>query len=220
MLQRLSRERLTRITMPHRLLVGLTTSILLSACGGGDGNVTSSPGAQTPPASTPPATDTTAPTISVTANVASDVVSFVATATDNLGVTSVNFLIDDSAIQGTVQKSPSDGSYSLQLPSNILSVGDHSVSAVASDAAGNTATSTVVAFTVGNRATTQPDTTPPTVTATVEGNFGLVKLTAIAKDNVRIDTVDFVVDGFATGFRATPAYVSTDPADQGHQHSL
>jgi hypothetical protein len=52
------------------------------------------------------------------------------------------------------------------------------------------------------------------VTAAVEGNFGLVKLTAIATDNVRIDTVDFSVDGIPTGFRATPAYVSTDPADQ------
>jgi len=201
----------------HRPLVGLMTSLLLCACGGGDENGTSPAATNptpTPPTSSPPPADTTAPTVSVTATVATDAVSFLANATDNVGVTSVNFLIDDSAIQGTVQKSPSDGSYSLQIPSNSLSVGNHSVSAVASDAAGNTATSTAVAFTVGNRVTTQPDTTPPTVTAAVEGNFGLVKLTAIAKDNVRIDTVDFVVDGVATGFRASPAYVATDSADQ------
>jgi len=48
--------------------------------------------------------------------------------------------------------------------------------------------------------------TPPTVTAAVEGNFGLVKLLATADDDVRIDSVTFMVDGKPTGFSANAAY--------------
>jgi len=197
----------------------LMTTMMLSGCGGGGDSAPSSQiptsgSGSTTPTTPAPAADKTAPTVSASATVSTDAVTLVAMASDDVGVTSVTFLVDDGTIQGSVQKSPSDGSYSLQIPSNLLAVGDHSVSALASDAAGNTTTSAAVNFRVGSQPATGPDTTAPTVTAAVEGNFGLVKLTAIAKDNVRIDGVDFMVDGKLTGFWASPAYVSTDPADQ------
>lgn len=204
------------MTLHYRAAV-VTAAMLLAACGGGDdsGSSQQTPSSgTTPPPSSSPAADTTAPTVSTTASVSSDTATFVATANDNVGVTSVSFLVDNGAIQGDIQKSPSGGSYTLQIPSNILGVGDHTVSATAVDAAGNTSTSAVVAFSIGNQPNDGPDTTAPTVTAAVEGNFGLVKLTAIAKDDVRIDGVNLFVDGQRLSRRAIPAYLSTDPADQ------
>ena len=59
-----------------------------------------------------------------------------------------------------------------------------------------------------------PDTTAPTVTAAVEGNFGLVKLTAVATDDRRIDSVSFMIDGTPLTRSANRAYLSTDPANQ------
>jgi len=145
------------------------------------------------------------------------VVTFTAAASDNVAVSSVQFLMDDSALQGTIQKSPSDGNYSLQIPINIVGLGNHSVSAVASDAAGNTTTSAAAAFAVGPPTSTGPDTTPPAVAAAVEGKFGLVKLTAIATDNGRVDGVDFQVDGVLTGYWASLVYLSSEPEDEYYQ---
>lgn len=206
------------MTRQHQL-TSLVFTMLLSACGGGGTDSAPSPqtpsSGTTPPVSQPgPSSDKVPPMVSVSATVSTDTVNLVAMASDNVGVTAVTFVVDDGVIKGEVQKNPSDGSYSLQIPSNLLAIGDHSVSALASDAAGNSTTSASVTFTIGSKPAAGPDTTPPTVTAAVEGNFGLVKLTAIAKDNVRVDTVDFMVDGKSTGYWASPAYLSTDPADQ------
>jgi hypothetical protein len=196
----------------------LIFTVLLSACGGGGTDPAPSPtptSGTTPPVSQPgPAVDHMPPTVSASATVSADAVTFTAMASDDVAVTAVSFVVDDGAIKGTVQKSPGDGSYSLQIPSNLLAVGDHSGSALASDAAGNSATSAPFTFTIGSQPAAGPDTTAPTITAAVEGNFGLVKLTAIAKDNVRVDGVDFMVDGKSTGYWASPAYISNDPADQ------
>lgn len=196
-------------------LTVLFAAMLLSACGGDGDSAPSAPSSgNTPPASSTPAADKTPPTVSAAVNVSSDTVSFTATTSDNVGVTSVTFTMDGGTLQGTVQKSPSDGTYSLQTPINIIGAGSHTLSATASDAAGNSATSAVVSFTVGNPSSDGPDTTPPAVTAAVEGNFGLVKLTALATDDRNVDGVSFTVDGIALSSRATRAYLTSDPDNQ------
>lgn len=193
----------------------LVVTMLLSACGGGDDSGTSpQTGNSPPPPSSSTPADTTAPTVSASANVSSTAVTLVATTTDNVGVSSVNFFVDDGLIQGTVTKNPDDGTFSLPIAIGFFAVGDHTLTAVAVDAAGNSTTSAAVTFTIVSSPGSGTDSAAPVVTAAVEGNFGLVKLTAIATDDVRIDAVRFTVDGAVPGIRATPAYVSTDPENQ------
>jgi len=213
---------MTRTVSVSRSVPALLLTLLLVACGGGSdspSDVTqkpNTPAAPDTPASGPLPTDTQAPTVSASATVTSDAVTLTALATDNVGIASITFLIDGSSIQVTVQKSPSDGSYTSSLPIGLITNGTHSFVAVAVDAAGNSTTSAEASFTVGTPigAPGSNDTVPPTVTAAVQGNFGLVKLTAIAKDETRLFGVDFLVDGQPTGYSASLHYLDSDPADQ------
>jgi Zn-dependent metalloprotease len=90
-------------------------------------------------------TDTTAPTVSASETGTSGTISFSATATDNVGVSKVEFYVD-GALKGTDTTSP----YSLSFDSTTLANGSHSLVAKAYDAAGNVGTSTTVSFTVSN----------------------------------------------------------------------
>ncbi|SHN09415.1 hypothetical protein SAMN02787076_03278 [Rhizobacter sp. OV335] len=210
---------MTRTVSVTRTLPALLLTLLLVACGGGSdspSDVTQKPNTPaTPdtPASGPAPTDTQAPVVSASATVTSDAVTLIALATDNVGIASITFLVDGSSIQVTVQKSPSDGSYTSSLPIGLITSGTHSFVAVAVDAAGNSTTSAEASFVIGNP-NGGADTVPPTITAAVEGNFGLVKLTAIAKDEKKLFGVDFLVDGKQTGTSASLHYTSSDPADQ------
>lgn len=207
---------MTRTVSVSRSVPALLLTLLLVACGGGSdspSDVTQKPNVPDTPASGPAPTDTQAPTVSASATVTSDAVILTALATDNVVISSITFLIDGSSIQVTMQKSPSDGSYTSTLPIGLITSGTHSFVAVAVDAAGNSATSAEASFVIGNP-NGGADTVPPTVTAAVEGNFGLVKLTAIAKDEKKLFGVDFLVDGNLTGTWASPHYSSGDPADQ------
>ena len=70
--------------------------------------------------------------------------------------------------------------------------GNHTLTASARDAAGNTATSTSVIVTVSN------DTQSPTVsiTAPAAGNVsGTINVTANASDNIGVAGVQFLLDG-------------------------
>ncbi|KQU75606.1 MULTISPECIES: Ig-like domain-containing protein [unclassified Rhizobacter] len=212
---------MTRTVSATRALPALLLTLLLVACGGGGGDSTNDNAQKPAPpdlsASSPSTADTQPPVVSASATVSTDAVVLAALATDNVGIASVSFLVDGSAIQtGSVQKSPSDGSYTSSLPIGLITSGTHSFVAVAVDAAGNSTTSAAAGFTVGNpvSAPGSNDTVPPTITAAVQGNFGLVKLTAIAKDETRLFGVDFMVDGKLTGSWASLHYISTDPADQ------
>jgi hypothetical protein len=101
----------------------------------------------------PPA-DTTAPTVSITspANNAAvaGTVNVSVSAADNIGVASVSLLVDGVNV-GTDTTSP----YAFALDSRSLTNGSHTLSAVAKDAAGNSATSATVTMNVNNT-TTQP----------------------------------------------------------------
>lgn len=89
--------------------------------------------------------DTTAPTVSTTESGSSGTISFSASASDNVGVSRVEFYVD-GALKATDSSSP----YSASLDSTTLSNGSHSLVAKAYDAAGNVGTSSAVAFSVSN----------------------------------------------------------------------
>jgi len=91
--------------------------------------------------------DTTPPTVSASESGSSGTITLSATASDNVGVTMVDFYIDGS-LRGSDGTSP----YSLGFDSTTLADGSHNLVAVAFDAAGNSATSATVPFSVANSA--------------------------------------------------------------------
>ena len=105
--------------------------------------------------------DTTAPNVAISAphgrraSVAGTV-TVTATASDNVGVQSVQFRVDGANVGAADTSSP----YSLSLNTTTLSNGTHTLSAVARDAAGNTRTSTNVSVTVDNALPTVSLTAP------------------------------------------------------------
>jgi hypothetical protein len=111
-------------------------------------NVADSAGTQTSSLSgtgvdtTPPTTSITTPANGVTV---SGTVTVLATATDNVGVTSLQIYID-----GTVVASGTTGSLSYSWNTTTASNGAHSIYSKASDAAGNVGTSSMDSVTASN----------------------------------------------------------------------
>ena len=89
--------------------------------------------------------DTTPPTASASESGTSGTITLSATASDNVGVTKVEFYVDGS-LKGTDTTSP----YSMTLDSTTLSNASHSLVAKAYDAAGNVGSSSAVSFTINN----------------------------------------------------------------------
>src|SRR5436309_1282669 len=126
--------------------------------------------------------DTTPPTVSITspANGATvrSTVSVTANASDNVGVVGVQFKLDGANLGGEDTTAP----YAVSWNTTTATNGSHTLTVVARDAAGNTATSSAVTVTVSN------DTTPPTVSITSPVNGATVRstvsVTANASDNV------------------------------------
>jgi hypothetical protein len=98
------------------------------------------------------AADTTPPTVSATESGTAGTITLSATASDNVGVTKVEFYVD-GALKGTDTASP----YTMSLDSTTLANGSHSLTVKAYDAAGNVGTSAAVAFSVSNTSTTPAD---------------------------------------------------------------
>jgi hypothetical protein len=126
-------------------------------------------GDPTPP---PPPSDTTAPTVSLTAPVngatVSGSVSVTANASDNVGVSKVEFYVD-----GALKATDTTSSYTYSWDTTQVSNGSHSLQAKAYDAAGNIATSPTATVTVQNQTTP-----PPTATTSCMNQQGpLVTLT-------------------------------------------
>ncbi len=109
--------------------------------------------------------DTSAPIVSVTESGTSGTITFNAAATDNVGVTKVEFYVD-GVLKGTDTASP----YTMTLDSTTLTNAAHSLTAKAYDPAGNVGTSTVVSFTINNTTATtfnevEPNDTQATANA-------------------------------------------------------
>ena len=149
--------------------------------------------------------DTTPPTVSMTAPAngatASGTISVAATASDNVGVSGVQFLLDGTNLSAEDTAAP----YALSWNTTTASNGSHTLSARARDAAGNVTLSTSVTVTVSNVA---PDTAPPTVSMTAPANGATVSgttvpVTANASDNVGVSGVQFLLDGANLGVEDT-----------------
>jgi hypothetical protein len=144
--------------------------------------------------------DTTPPTVSLTspANGAtvSGTVAVTASASDNVSVASVQFQLDGANLGPADVAAP----YVFSWDSTKIANGAHSLSAIATDSAGNVATSATIKITVNN---TTKDTTPPTVSITAPANgakvSGVVAVTANASDNVSVAGVQFAIDGVNVG---------------------
>jgi concanavalin A-like lectin/glucanase superfamily protein/galactose oxidase-like protein/Big-like domain-containing protein len=146
--------------------------------------------------------DTTAPTVSVTAPAEAatvgGTVNVTANATDNRGVTSVQFKVDGANLGSADTSAPYTASWNTAPVSN----GAHQITAVASDAAGNSATSAVIHVTVDNGSPPTVAVTAPAAGATVTGT---INLTANATDDRGVSGVQFKVDGANAGAEDTSA---------------
>lgn len=105
--------------------------------------------------------DTTPPTVSASETGNSGNITLSATASDNVGVTKVEFWLD-SALKGTVTTAP----YSMTLDSRTLPNGSHSLVAKAFDAAANSASSTPVTFSITNAGASSTEKEPNDTIAT------------------------------------------------------
>ena len=115
-------------------------------------------------------------------------VTVAASASDNVGVVSVQFYVD-----GVLQATDTAAPYVFTWNTSSLTNGAYSLSAKAFDAAGNEGQSANVAVTVAG------DTTPPAVSLTAPGNnasvSGRVTVTASASDNVAVTNIEIYDNG-------------------------
>jgi YVTN family beta-propeller protein len=138
--------------------------------------------------------DIVAPTTAVTgpSGSVSGVVSFSATASDNVSVTGVQFLVDNNPVGVEDTTSP----FGVSFNTATVADGTHTLTARARDAAGNTTLSAPVSITVANA-----DISAPTVAVAAPAGpvSGVVSISASAADNVGVAGVQFLVDGNPIG---------------------
>jgi hypothetical protein len=107
-------------------------------------------------ASSPPPPDTTNPSVSVTepsdGGTVSETVDVTASASDNVGVTSVQFTLDGANLGPADTSAP----YTVSWNTTTATDGSHALRAIARDAAGNSTTSAQVTVTVENSSPPPP----------------------------------------------------------------
>jgi subtilisin family serine protease len=143
-------------------------------------------------AKTTVATDTTSPTASITSPIASSTVSGLVpinvSATDNIGVTRVDLLVN-GALYATDTTAP----YAFSWDTSALPDGSNTLQATAYDAAGNQGNSSKITVTVAN------DTIPPkvTISSPVSGAVvsGSVAISVSATDNNKVSQISLTIDG-------------------------
>ena len=148
--------------------------------------------------------DTTAPTVSITAPLASasvsGTVSVQGSATDDVGVTKLELYVDGAAVT-TATSSP----FSFTWNSTTVSNGSHSITVKAYDAANNIGSDSVT-VNVNNIT----DTTPPTVsiTAPLAGATvsGTILVQGSAADNAGVTKLELDVDGVSVATAASSPY--------------
>jgi hypothetical protein len=150
--------------------------------------------------------DVTAPTVAMTAPLNGTTIggatTLMANATDDVGVTGVQFLLDGAAMGAEVTTPP----YSLSWNATSANEGAHVLSARARDAAGNATTSSGVSITVDNQGPTVT-LTSPAGGATISG---AVTVSADASDTGGIAGVQFLLDGTPLGAEDTTAPYSIE----------
>jgi hypothetical protein len=160
--------------------------------------------------------DTQAPTVSMTApaggsTVSGTSVTVSATASDNVGVSSVQFLLDGSNLGAPVTAPASGNTYSITWNTTAATNGSHTLSARASDAVGNTATAASITVTVSN-----VDSTPPVISAVNAGSITNTGATITwTTDEPATTQVEY---GTTTSYGSTTALNST--LVTGHSQAL
>lgn len=145
--------------------------------------------------------DNTPPTVTLNAlaSPASGTVTVSAIATDNIGVTQVDFFVDGVLI-GSDTTSPFEALWDTTGATN----GDHQLTASARDAVGNVTDSAPLTVTVLN------DSQPPTVSITSPGDgdnvSGQVLVVISATDDVGVTEVSLLVDGASVGTDTTSPF--------------
>src|SRR2546425_254797 len=147
------------------------------------------------------ASDTTAPSVSITAPTAASTVAGTITvsesATDNVAVAGVQLRVDGANLGAEDTASP----YSVSWNTTTAANGSHILTAVARDAAGNVTTSAGVTVTVAN------DTTPPSASITAPAGGASVSatatVTASATDHVGVVGVQPKLAGASLGAEDT-----------------
>jgi hypothetical protein len=147
--------------------------------------------------------DLTAPSVAVTNPVngqtLSGMLTVSATATDDVGVTSVQFLLDGAPLGTPDTTAPFDATWLSGTTPN----GSHTLTAVARDAAGRETTAVAISVTVVNDAAAPVVAiTAPAASATVSG---AATVTANASDDVGVTSVQFLLDGAPLGPADTTA---------------
>jgi glucose/arabinose dehydrogenase/chitodextrinase len=146
--------------------------------------------------------DTTAPTVSLTAPAngatVSGTINVTASASDDVGVVGVQFLLDGNNLGAEDTTAP----YSVSWNTSTATNGAHVLTARARDAADNSTTSAARTVTVA-----APDTSAPTVAITSPTNnaqvVDIVNVTATASDDVGVAGVQFLIDGVNSGVEDT-----------------
>jgi hypothetical protein len=111
--------------------------------------------------------DTAAPTVSASVTGSAGRITLNATATDNVGVTKVEFYVDGNMV-GSSTAAP----FTLGYDSTLLTKGSHSLVTKAYDASNNIGTSSAVAFTIDNTAGTPAPGAPHLVISQIYGAGG------------------------------------------------
>src|SRR5437773_5208461 len=153
----------------------------------------------------PPLADTTPPSVAITVPssgaTVSGTVTVTANASDNVGVLGVQLRLDGAPLGAEDTTTP----YTVAWNTTSALNGVHTLTAVARDGAGNTATSAPVVVTVGNADVTPPTVaiTSPTSSPTFTTNTSSMALGGTASDNVGVTQVTWMNSrggsGTATG---------------------
>jgi len=158
--------------------------------------------------------DSVAPTVTLTepapGAVLRGTVTLSASASDNVGVASVDFEVD-----GSLLARDSSAPFSVSWNTNALANGNHVVRAIARDAAGNTSAPSSVSVVLDNdKVAPLTQLTSPASGATLTGT---VSLTAEASDNVGVVRVAFYVGTTLIGQSTTaPFQVSWNTTGVGN----
>ncbi len=150
------------------------------------------------PITTTPSPDTTLPVISITAPLNGSTIAGTTTisanATDNVGVTKVDFY-QGTILLGTDTTAP----YSMSWNTTEVSNGTYNLTAKAYDVAGNIGTSSSVTISIANATNPTPtDNIPPVVSIISPINnaivSGLITISASATDNVKVTKMQILID--------------------------
>src|SRR6185503_12112722 len=151
--------------------------------------------------------DTTSPTVTLTApgagTTVSGIVTIAASAADNVGVTGVQFRLDGANLGPEDLSAP----YAISWNTAGASNGSHGLSAIARDAAGNSGTSVPVVVTVAN------DTTPPAISAVmasgVTSGMATITWTTGEPSDSQVEYGQTAAYGSSTALGAPPVVAHT-----------